>query len=618
MSNLPVIASQFDPRGESFAYVSVALDRHRIGVESVSQSGIARSVGLEARSLVLESSQLRVTALQWVGKDAQEVQNVAVGLNNGEIWIYAPAANQIVSKLASGSAHAVRDIDTFRDTLWSCDADDTLYRFSLVDFTLQTHFKVEGCSDLQKLCIIGPERVLVASHAVSLVDTVAKQVVRTYPGHVSSVTHLQMLSEECFLTAAAMDRFVNVYNTETGATRSVLVAQSNVVQVSHFQDKTVAVTTEDGALEVFPDALVHVSNKKRKVMSKHSSSLIKIARPQSAEALPVLNAALSADVLTYCWLEAATLPYFDKLQWRDLGATEIIEKARPSAKSTMHKSTYGDDVAAATSYAEGNATVTSGDNFKYVTEAIAEVEREGGEEESLADMLESANLQSKSSLSKRAKKKATMGTLSVVLSQALQSNDHSLMESVLNNRDEKVIKGTITRLQPVLAVVLLERLAERIARQTNRQGPLNVWVKWCLIIHGGYLARMPNLTSSLASLHSTLRKRCELLPRLKVLETRLECAINQISVLSVSDTDLANGHFIPEENEDEVEYNEELDDAGLIEDGELDIASEDEDAEFSSEELADGSRTANGENLASGNESDVDADEEGYSDVEVN
>lgn len=619
-----MVLSRYDQSGQFLVYVTVALDKQRVSVEP---ANVTKPSGLVNENfLYLEDSQLRVTCLEWVKIASNESQLVALGLNSGEVWLYAPAANQVVYKLSTGAMHAVRDFQCQGETAWCCDQSDTIYKFSLTDFSVQSKFKVENCDNLHKVCIVDEQHILLASHSISLVDVESKQVVKTFPGHISAVTSLALLDSDCFLTSAINDRFINIYDLNTGSTRSVLVSQADVVQVSHYKELAVVVVTEDGTIEVFPDPLVNTSNKRRKIVSKQSAHHLKIQRPENKEQVAAVNVFVTADILNYTWLENATIPYFDQLKWAELAASEVITKARPSLSSSRaNRTLHGEDVAAAKSYVEGNATVTSGDNFKHVHQAISELERTGADADpSLAEKLAATSIGAGRGESKKSKERATTGTLTVVLSQALQSHDHSLLETVLNNRDEKVIKGTISRLQPSLAVLLLERLAERIARQTNRQGPLNVWVKWCLIIHGGYLARMPDLMSSLASLHSTLRKRSEILPRLQALETRLDFSLNQLdayrSANAITGDEVAEyseeAHISGDDAaEEEVEYNEELDDAGLIEDGE-DDGSDEFDSELSEQE---DEHTQLPEE-EDGFEDDVEMQpdvEEGYSDVEV-
>ena len=80
---------------------------------------------------------------------------------------------------------------------------------------------------------------------------------------------------------------------------------------------------------------------------------------------------------------------------------------------------------------------------------------------------------------------ASLGT---VLTQALRTNDVSMLESCLQTRDVSTIRATIQRLDSPLAGTLLQRLAERLHRRPGRAGNLLIWVQWTLVTHGGYLA----------------------------------------------------------------------------------------------------------------------------------
>lgn len=185
------------------------------------------------------------------------------------------------------------------------------------------------------------------------------------------------------------------------------------------------------------------------------------------------------------------------------------------------------------------------------------------------------------------------------------------------------------RLKPSLSVILLERLAERIARQTHRQGALNVWVKWCLIIHGGYLVTMPNLLKTLSSLHSTLRNRGNTLNRLLALETRLDISLNRLKINNTPDETLYGDEEqevgLDIEDEDDVEYNEELDDAGLIEDGEDGISEDSSEEDFEEEDMPNSDNSEYRKSIRNNRDdvkehvlmSGVGEVEEGYSDVEM-
>ncbi|AEY98081.1 FAFR398Wp [Eremothecium gossypii FDAG1] len=600
-----VLYSRFSPDGAELATVTAALGQERIAVVSV---GGART---DAWAPV-GAAGVTTTSLGWVR--VGDAGLVAVGRSDGTVGLYSAVANRVVQELATGAAAGVRDVQTRGDRALVL-AGGALYEFSLEDFTLVRQLRLAACADAGRLCVVDEHRVLLASHTVTLVDLRSESELLTFPGHLSAVTTLYMLDEEHFLSGAADDRFLNVYNLETGATKAVLVATANIARVSHTGSRAVAVSTEEGRVEVFADPLVSTGNKRRGNLSKQPTHTVRVARDGSSDPLPLFNCYINGDIATIVWLENATEPHFERVQWEALSPAHTIFKARPATKSASHRSKSGSDVAAAKTYKEGNATVTSGDNFRHIQQLIDELQQadlDGSEnQETLQDRLLGAK---QPQGNKSSKKNQTVGTLTVVLSQALQSNDHSLLETVLNTRDERLIQATVTKLKPALSVTLLERLAERIARQTNRQGLLIVWCKWCLIAHGGYLITIPNLIAQLASLHSTLKKRSEQLPRLQLLEAMLNSCVDDLAVKRSSSFEdyTPTATVWEDENESDVEYNEELDDAGLIEDGELD-ESDDDDDDDDETAVPDGEQPAE-----AGLESSDDVeDEHGYSDVET-
>lgn len=621
----PVVLSQYDPSGQYLAYVSTALDKQRVSVEPTS---ISKSSLVNENFLYLEGQGVYCTSIQWI--TFNETLLVVLGLSQGEIWLYSPLTNEIVTKLSTGSTFPVLDFQHSENSntmAWCVTGDDTIIQFDMVSQSVSSKFKLDECKDLKKVCVVSDERILVASHQIFLVDTKTKKLVQQYPGHISPVSFLQLTADaSAFLSGSQDDRFLNVYELETGKTKSVLAAHSNIQTVSISKSWShVSAITEDGDIAIFEEPLVTVNtgNKRRAgKISKQSNKSITLLRANSSTRLKIFQSYVTEDTVNFSWLENATIPYFDQLRLQDLSEPiTTISKPLPSLNSQQTRNKENSDISSAKIYKEGNATVTSGDNFKHVESIIKSLDQAEGEDvaESLQDKL---NIISPPSKKPKEKRRANAGTSAVVLGQALKSNDHALLESVLNTRDEKIIQSTITRLSPQLATVLLERLAERIARQTHRQGSLNVWVKWCLIIHGGYLVTIPNLLSSLSSLHSTLKRRADLLPKLMALDARISHSLDQLYSKRAVQYDKSQDQLLEEvngnayeleeeEEEEDVEYIEELDDAGLIDDGEDDSMDSDDQEDSASEEPA-----YTEEGFQDDDEMKIDV-EEGYSDEEV-
>lgn len=639
----PVVLSQYDPTGQYLCYVSIALDKQKISVEPVNKT--QNDSLLNENALLLDNSNLKVTCLQWSFLSNNETLCVFIGLNNGEIWLYSPLANEIVVKISTENSYEIKDLFIFSNKqLWCIDSNDYIYYFDLTEFQLVDKFKLDGCSQLNKILVISDQKLLLASHQIFLVHIVTKECIMTYPGHISPVNNLRLLNNDTFISGAQNDRFLNVYDLDKGSTKSVLVAQSDIVKMVNDNETAVAIITENGIVELFVDPLINSTNKRRALKSKQASRRLKLLQnAQNGIEIPIIDIFIQKDTLNVMYLQNATIPYFHQIiwkQWTEIDNSVSLNISTKKFNQSRDRTLHGQDIASVVTYKEGNVSVTAGDNFKHVEELIKDWELETKELEndrsndenhiaieSLADKVIAI---SGGDTHKKSKKKGPVtGTVTIILSQALQSNDHSLLENALNNRDERIIRDTIIRLKPSLSVILLERLAERIARQTHRQGALNVWVKWCLIIHGGYLVTTPNLLKTLSSLHSTLRNRGNTLNRLLALETRLDISLNRLKINNTPDETLYGDEEqeigLNIEDEDDVEYNEELDDAGLIEDGEDGISEDSSEEDFEEEDMPSSDDSKYRKQIRNNRDdmkehvlvSGVDEVEEGYSDVEM-
>jgi U3 small nucleolar RNA-associated protein 5 len=645
--------SAFDPTGNHYSSVVTALDTHRIRVQATNNTsslanafsldkghkvtslswGLSPDVEAKEESPSKKNKKRRLTQTQQ--QFALESQIISIGLNKGSILQYSPAANQIVGKLENPNASSINDyvFSHLTNSGWSVDVAQNVIEWDLFLFKPKLQFRFNESVNLIRVIEYNNKpHLLLASHSVYLVDIETHDIVMTFPGHVTPIHALLPMSDGVhFITAADGDRFINIYSTE--GTPTVLVTQSNVLSVSH-NDETVTAITEDGFVEVFTNVLKKQqqqqsttgakSNKKRVQQSKQSDFKIQLTRPNS-DPLKIEDAFISPEFITITWLEDQSIPYFEKIKVIDLSETTTITKARPAIQAKDH-TLFGQDIAAPKRYNESSTVVTSGDNLKYLDNKEVQVNKNEEEEEeldvelrvedgpSLAEKMELLKVEN--TVPKRRNGKASANSLAVILTQALRSNDHSLLETVLTSRNENVLKTTIQRLDTSLAVILLERLAERIARHTNRQGQLNIWVKWVIIIHGGYLINVPNLAKSLSSLHSTLTRRASTLPRLLELQGRLDVLYSQ------QESNKANKEFQEEDYDDsdesDVEYIEELDDANLLDDSEdEELLIREEDGFIDVDDFSESEEEEDVE-IADVLENEEVEEEVGYSDEEIN
>lgn len=625
----PTICSRFDPSHTYLAQAVSALDTHQVKVQSL----VLTQDLLNATFSMPKGAKL--ASLEWISTEL-----LALCQTNGTIVIYSPFQNSIVAELESPLNLEVTDFhySAISHTGWSADINGNIFEWDLQSYKLVQRFALsdmletaEHVSKLSSVMYDNQPHLLIGTHNVYLVDVLDRKIVKTFPAHVQPIISLQPVlgNEDLFLTAAEGDRFVNIYLIEKQATRAVLVAESAILHVTigtHGEQSIVAVIVENGSLELFHNPFLfdqslpeEVSLKKKRkqlasaVKSKRSDAALKFSRPEDEirtpedENLYINCVAATETVLHVTWTDHASLARFDALPWLQnadfaFSGSKTVTESKQDIQTPSHAEN-GHDVAAPKLYDENHTAVTEGNAFQ------VDLEEDDEEDESLAEKLEKLGAASNGQTKNERKKlnRHTAGTLTVVLSQALKNNDHTLLETVLTNRDPLVVQNTISRLNSSLAVVLLDRLSERITRQQLRFDQLNYWLKWIIIIHGSVLLSMPNMSNQLLSLHAVLTKKASTLPRLLELQGRL----NMLQLQNALKQEILAGSQGQEDYDDadtDVEYVEEVDDA--IEAGIVD--SEDSDIDMDG---ADDFEESEGEEVDQ--EEGVEDEEDGLSDVET-
>lgn len=658
----PLINAKFDPTNTYLASGVIALDTHQVRVQSInpSQSSLNSSFNLDKSS--------RLTALSWISYN--ENQLIAIGLSKGSILVYSPLTNEIISELVTPTNLSIQDFHYSKLTQsgWSCDIGGNIHEWDLTNFKLLQSFAIndllESSENISRISTVLYEEkahLLLGSHSVYLIEIEGRQILKTFPAHVQPIETIYPIpnNNDLFLTSAVDDRFINLYSISKQNTKAVFVAQASILDmalgIKNENTSVLVMLTENGSLEVFNNPLssdapvstnIHSKKKRRQqlstVQSRSSNATVKLARPKDEikngvdMSLSITAVSVNDDSILLSWLENANLLYFESIKWLNESGEAIldnsvtIEKSKPDLKTTSH-SDYGHDIAASKHYNEGNAIVTDGSNFKDLDN---ESDNEEQEEETLAEKLEKLSTDQKPKQANPNKRKLgsknAPATLTIVLSQSLKSNDHSLLETVLSNRDPHIIQSTISRLDSSLAVVLLDRLAERITRQTSRFDQLNYWLKWIIIIHGGVLTSFPNLNIKLSNLHAILSKKADTLPRLLELQGRLNMLYQQNDLKKEILRDDFNDDS--ENAESDVEYVEELDDAELLQNGQeesddaMDIINSqddylDSDIENESQDEGESESEVEDEEPRDLTKSVMDLgnpeDEEAYSDIEI-
>lgn len=188
-------------------------------------------------------------------------------------------------------------------------------------------------------------------------------------------------------------------------------------------------------------------------------------------------------------------------------------------------------------------------------------------------------------------------SLQVLLSQALHSEDNSLIEQCLRIQDRKMISKTIQRLQPADAAKFLVISISKLESKPQRAINLVPWVRAVLLQHASYLMSNPSMRPVLLSLYQIIEARVATFGPLVSLSGRLDLIMAQISANESQEKDPENldGAVIYEEEDSEPDAVDAMVDEDLEED---DDDEDDEDA--MDEDKTDGQVHGNGNGLSDG------------------
>lgn len=341
--------SSFSPNGELFAFLSLAVDKHRLRVyDTVTSQCIAE--------LVLDSS--RVASICWArfdasqsdegpkrkrkrnGEDAEEgahkppLPGVALGLANGSVVLFSPAHGKIVkalshssstSSIVSVTSQEVEDRETTQ--LWTSGADGVVRLWNCRDSSLLGSWISDERIPYSCLTIRPgnsddsehTHEVLAANYAIQLLAMEAESIealaapskpskLASFTGHASPVKGLYWASPSTFYSTAEADRFVYLWDspapdasTSEGRVAASIPLDSDVRniaisssagQVSH----NLLALSASGRVAVFPvpsklDAPTGSKSKSKiPVLSPSSTITVSVSKKQASSRAEVISA----------------------------------------------------------------------------------------------------------------------------------------------------------------------------------------------------------------------------------------------------------------------------------------------------------------------------------------
>ncbi|KAJ7293818.1 WD40-repeat-containing domain protein [Mycena rebaudengoi] len=730
--------SSFSPKGNLFAFLSLAVDKHRLRVYDTStEQSVSEHVVDSARISSLAWSNFDPSDKQQsIPADTDEPPNkkkkkrrnsemnvdgppqftaievVVLGLSDGTVLFFSPTHGRVLRTLShSTSTAAILSVvltegGDSTPTTWTSGADGAIRLWNAQKNDILGSWKNDDRIPYSSMAVRPTSEgdrvdVLVANHSIRLLSTTLDALAEkpkslvSFTGHASSIKQLQWDTSETpptrFLSLAEGDRIVSIWQVPDGSvTDGKMVASvqldsdARVISLSvppsdssPSERQNLLTLTASGKISIFPipselvpPASSSRTQHKHKVSTLLPRSNLSVSTKKGSSASQVVNASFAAGVVGHirvARIVGGVRPVFDLVQYLDdkgdFIPEVVIEDVKTGLLSEPPSATPNKR------YTEsGSVAVRSGaelgqdedmDDVPLATDGDLDVDLaelslgqrltalSGDVRPATSDSDDEVGAAAKKAKSSRKSKQGNgdakdvsvvpANSLTRTLIQALHSSDTRLLETCLAHSDQTLIRNTVRRLPPQLAVPLITACVERLgrgARAANMKGggggassqrgtALIMWVKTVLAVHSGHLMTMPDLVARLSGLHATLSMRLTLQDSLLSLSGRLDMVLSQIEMRSsVAPAPLVArkgaqasrtqgkqvNRYIEGESEDEDEQMDvevevdSGDEAGSIEDVELGGASsddegsedEDEDEDEDDEDEHEGGPTMNG------------------------
>ncbi|KAJ1546727.1 WD repeat-containing protein 43 [Nowakowskiella sp. JEL0078] len=558
---------------------------------------------------------------------------VALGLSTGDIAICSAAQGSIIKTLSGGHTAPVSDVCFFNngEELLSAGQDGFIIRWDGRTGEQKHKFRADS-KPIGKIKISHNEKLLlVAGHQIMLWEISTWTLQQKYTGHASPIMQIMFSPDDLSCASIAeQDRSVCIWNTglnKTSTNIAVLSVESHPIQLDISHGGHVLVVTEDGVVcfwrkmvaEIFSADLL-VSKKKAKFTSIRPDGTLKFLSTKvdlSEEINRIEPLSARIPVIAACFRDGKVLttrgnfirPIFELLPYLDdnelilenlsisrdpasnLGTNSIQIKNSKQQSSTQQALVLGQiDFALpdqTTNQLHSSKIFKQSTKLQSIEPSLEEriksntieLKKLSESQPFLASQQKSSNsvllpeLTSNRLPSSQRFKAPNASSLSVLLSQALQSGDKPLLEQALSVSDPNVIYTTVSRLQVEQVVPLLDVLVMRLQRMPNRARQIIEWVRAVLMIHTGFLVSsarsatstmaggVGELPKQLGTLYQTIESRIVVYQNLVKLAGRLDMVVHQIQARSIQAA-LEDEEEVVVFNEDDDNEDSDSDDSG--------------------------------------------------------
>ncbi|TRM62401.1 WD40-repeat-containing domain protein [Schizophyllum amplum] len=594
--------SCFSANGTLFALVTPVVDKHRLRVyDALTNKTIAEYLVPSARVSSLAWAKLNTSedspatpadappskkkrkkgASGPVDTPASSaIDVVALGLVDGSVSLFSPSHGRVVRTLSDPSCTSpVLALSPAADgSLWASGADGEIHIWNPQKNQIAGNWKSDRIP-LTALCTrpgTADVEVLAASHSIralsSTSDDEPQKPVQTaaFTGHATPIQILRWdVSQEPptrFVSVAERDRIVSMWELPPTGAEGRMVASvpldADARNAAFSAARHMLAVDTAGKIYVY-DIPEHLPGTSASTLSPRT----RIHPPTSTASVQVLEACFGPQPGQICVARLvggvrpvlSVINYLDEAS--DFVADTVMDDVDPELvgemTSTATQKRYGESAGVAVRSGQELGQDEDVDGAPEGELDVDLAEASLGERlaapppESESDSDSPDSLNKPVSSSKKTKRNADItivpaASLTRTLVQALHSADARLLETCLAHSDAGLIRNSVRRLPPQLAVPLINACVERLGRggragnakgggggaSAQRGSALVTWIRTALAVHGGHLMTIPDLVARLAGLHATLTQRLALHDSLLALSGRLDLVLSQIEMRS--------------------------------------------------------------------------------------
>lgn len=425
-------------------------------------------------------------------------KNLAVALENGDILILSPLHNDIIDRISYGHKIISLTPSLIHDSVWGVlEESRSIVEISLAQSKEVKNFKFKEDEQIQSAKTIrqtgGSSRsqhILIGSNNLYLVDPSKpkKSLLTTFPqiSEASPINIIEQsrLKENLVVVVRENENQIYLYNTSDStkfSTFKTSTSQIYGVQLIANTDMTeellMAVTAE--GVEVFK--IDFDSNHEEQI----PTCLIKTNFHDSIDNIIFMDVFLrEKESLIGVWYNGNE-PKFENINWNFNSAGEIQVSIDYNEKVNGVVDNKIDDIEFPETTKINNLAV----NKLY------------------KDLIKLLNVSKK-------------------------TTEEKVIRLCSSNNDDDNIKETIklfstSESSSALITKLFEIISKEVASQPSKNSALSVWLKWLLLVHGGFIAKQPDQHDNLKTLQRGLTEGMKLMPRLLGLQGRLQLLKSQ-------------------------------------------------------------------------------------------